>query len=156
MSVCDIEILVLEQVFIYWHRSCKYFGGKTVCKKNGLISTLDKVIYFKGTFFTGLQNLSSLHKIGWRSAGKNSPFFSNMLLLEYLATKISMVCALNGRKALSKHCYYNGKMIKARLAIGTWEKILFSLRKNRLFYFYFFRSAALPRPPKGRSDSKKE
>jgi hypothetical protein len=56
------------------------FFGKEHLVKNQLISTLDKVIYFKGTIFQGLQNLSSLHKIGWRSAEKNRPF-SNMLLL---------------------------------------------------------------------------
>jgi hypothetical protein len=38
--------------------------GKEHLVKNWLISTLDKVIYFKGTFFRGLQNISSLHKIG--------------------------------------------------------------------------------------------
>jgi hypothetical protein len=48
-SVIAIEILVLEQVC--WHRSCKYFFGEEHLVKNGLISTLDKVIYFKGTIF---------------------------------------------------------------------------------------------------------
>jgi hypothetical protein len=58
----------------------KIFLGKEHLVKNRLISTLDKVIYFKGTIFCGLQNISSLHKIGWRSAEKILPF-SNMLLL---------------------------------------------------------------------------
>jgi hypothetical protein len=40
------------------------FLGKEHLLKNRLISTPDKVIYFKGTIFSGLQNLSSLHKIG--------------------------------------------------------------------------------------------
>jgi hypothetical protein len=44
------EILDLEQVC--WHRSCKYFWGKYVhLVKKWQISTLDKVIYFKGTIF---------------------------------------------------------------------------------------------------------
>jgi hypothetical protein len=35
----------------------------------------------KEQFFRGLQNLSSLHKIGCRSAETNYPIFLNMLLL---------------------------------------------------------------------------
>jgi hypothetical protein len=42
-----IEILDLEQV--YWHRSCKHFGEKKLVKSL-LISTIDKVIYYIGTF----------------------------------------------------------------------------------------------------------
>jgi hypothetical protein len=52
-------------------------------KEHLVISTLGKVIYFKGTIFSSQQNLSSLHKIGWRSAEKDLPF-SNMLLLALL------------------------------------------------------------------------
>jgi hypothetical protein len=59
------------------------FFRKEHLVKNRLISTLDKVIYFKRTIFCGLQNLSSLHKIGWKSAEKNL-LFSNMLLLRFL------------------------------------------------------------------------
>jgi hypothetical protein len=44
----------------------KIFLGKEHLVKNWLISTLDKAIYFKGIISRGLQNLSSLHKIGWR------------------------------------------------------------------------------------------
>jgi hypothetical protein len=54
--------------------------GKEHLVKNRLISILDKVIYFKEQCFSGLQNLSSLHKIGWRSAEKKFYLFSNMLL----------------------------------------------------------------------------
>jgi hypothetical protein len=54
------------------------FFGKEHLVKNWLISTLDKVIYFKGTIFqSGLQKLSSLHKIGWRLAEKIYPFFKH-------------------------------------------------------------------------------
>jgi hypothetical protein len=54
------------------------FSGKEHLAKKWLITTLDKVI--KKQFFSGLQNLSSLHKRGWRSAEKILPF-SNTLLL---------------------------------------------------------------------------
>jgi hypothetical protein len=54
------------------------FGGKEHLVKHRMISTLDKIIFFKGTLFRGLQNLSSLHKIGRRSAEKNYlPFFKH-------------------------------------------------------------------------------
>jgi hypothetical protein len=49
-------------------------GERTPCK-NRLICTLDKVIYFKGTIFEVSTKLSSLRKIGWRSAEKNYSFF---------------------------------------------------------------------------------
>jgi hypothetical protein len=42
-----------------------------------LISTLDKIIYYKGTFYRAQQNLSLQHKIGWRPAEKKSPLFSS-------------------------------------------------------------------------------
>jgi hypothetical protein len=62
------------------------FLGQEHFLKTWLISTLEKAIYFKGTiFFRGLQNLYPLHKIGWRSAEKNYLFYSNMLLLSYVA-----------------------------------------------------------------------
>jgi hypothetical protein len=58
------------------------FWGKEHLVKNRLISTLDKVIYFKEKKIRDLQNLSSLHKIGWRSAEKKLCIpFSNMILL---------------------------------------------------------------------------
>jgi hypothetical protein len=62
-----IEILVPEQVCL--RLSCKHFGQKTLVKSL-LISTLDKVIYYVGTFYRAQQNLSLLHKIGWRSGEK--------------------------------------------------------------------------------------
>jgi hypothetical protein len=49
--------------------------------KSLLISTLDKVIYYNGTFYRAQQNLSSLHKIGWRPAEKIALFF-NMRVLD--------------------------------------------------------------------------
>jgi hypothetical protein len=71
-----IEISELGQVC--WHRYCKYFWGKIICIfKNRLISTLDEVIYFKGTIFQGYTKCLSLHKIGWRSAEKMSHFFKH-------------------------------------------------------------------------------
>jgi hypothetical protein len=57
-----------------------FLGEGTPCKK-WLISTLYKGIYFKGTNFQGSIYKTSLHKIGWRSAEKNYPFISSMLLL---------------------------------------------------------------------------
>jgi hypothetical protein len=55
--------------------------GKKSLVKSLLISTLDKVIYYIGTFYRAQQNLSSLHKIGWRPAEKNLPVFFNMRVL---------------------------------------------------------------------------
>jgi hypothetical protein len=52
------------------------FWGIEHLVKNRLISTLDKVIYFKGTIFFGLQNLSSIQQIWWRPAEKKLPVFS--------------------------------------------------------------------------------
>jgi hypothetical protein len=52
-------------------------GEKTLAKSL-LIPTLDQVIYYIGTF---LQGSTKLHKIGWRSAEKNSPIFFNMRVL---------------------------------------------------------------------------
>jgi hypothetical protein len=49
------------------------FGERTPCKK-WLISTLDKIIYYKGTF---LQGSTKPHKIGWRPAEKNRQFFQH-------------------------------------------------------------------------------
>jgi hypothetical protein len=37
----------------------------------------------KEHFFSGLQNLSSLRKIGWRSAEKIAPFFNMRLLCSF-------------------------------------------------------------------------
>jgi hypothetical protein len=54
-------------------QALKIFWGKEHLVK---ISTQDKVIYFRG-----LQSLSSLHKIGWRSAEKISPFFQTCFFL---------------------------------------------------------------------------
>jgi hypothetical protein len=56
--------------------------GKEHLVKHLLIFTLDKVIYFKGTVF--LQNISSLHKIGWRPAEKKLPGFFHHLDLRFL------------------------------------------------------------------------
>jgi hypothetical protein len=52
--------------------------------KSLLISTLDKVIYNIGTFLQGSTKplFTSLHKIGWRAAEKNSPVFFSMRVLD--------------------------------------------------------------------------
>jgi hypothetical protein len=60
------------------------FLGLEYLVKNWLISTLDKVIYFKGTIF------SLLHKIGWRSAENDIFFLLCFFYVVYLAPKISM------------------------------------------------------------------
>jgi hypothetical protein len=67
-TVKTIEILVLELVCLRW--SCKHFGRKKNLVKSLLISTLDEVIYYPGTFYRAQPNLSLLHNIGWRSAEK--------------------------------------------------------------------------------------
>jgi hypothetical protein len=69
-----IEILDLEQVC--WHRFANILGEKNLVKSL-LISTVYKVIYFIGTFYRAQQNLSSLHKIGWRSAEKIAHIFQH-------------------------------------------------------------------------------
>jgi hypothetical protein len=57
------------------------FLGKEHLVKNLLISNQDKLINFEGTIFQGSTKPLFTHNIGWRSAEKNSPVFSNMLLL---------------------------------------------------------------------------
>jgi hypothetical protein len=49
------------------------FWAKKPLQKSLLISTLDKVIYYIGTF---LQGSTKPHKTGWRPAEKSHPFFS--------------------------------------------------------------------------------
>jgi hypothetical protein len=44
----------------------------------------------KEQFLSGLQNLSSLHKIGWRSAEKNRPFFNMYLLVVRFLWNLSL------------------------------------------------------------------
>jgi hypothetical protein len=65
------------------------FWGKEHLIKNRLISTLDKVIYFKGTIFQCLQNLSSVHKKGGDQLKKILPFFKHAS--SSIAPKISMM-----------------------------------------------------------------
>jgi hypothetical protein len=55
-----------------------FFGGGVHFVKTPLISTLDKVICFRGANFPGLQNLSS---IDGDQPKTKLPHFSNMLLL---------------------------------------------------------------------------
>jgi hypothetical protein len=68
-------------------RVLKKFLAKNLVK-NQLISALYKVVYLKELFFSGLEKLSSLHKIGWRSAEKISPFFN--LASSSVASRISI------------------------------------------------------------------
>jgi hypothetical protein len=56
-------------------------GEKTLVKSL-LISTLNKVIYYIGTFLQGSTNPLFTSKIGWRPAEKNSPVFFNMRVLD--------------------------------------------------------------------------
>jgi hypothetical protein len=70
------------------------FLGKEHIVKNRLISTLDKIIYYKGTFYRAQRRLSLTHKIGWRPAEKNSPVFFNMRLLDLRFLWLSYSCAV--------------------------------------------------------------
>jgi hypothetical protein len=56
--------------------------GKKTLVRSLLISSLDKVIYYIGTFLHGSTKFSLIHKIGWRSAEKNLPVFFNMHVLD--------------------------------------------------------------------------
>jgi hypothetical protein len=56
------------------------FWGKNPCKKLADLHPRQGNSLQKEPFFSGLQNLSSLHKIGWRSAEKNYPFLKMLLL----------------------------------------------------------------------------
>jgi hypothetical protein len=51
------------------------FWGKEHLVKNWLISTLDKVIYFKGIIFQRSTKPLFASQKGWKSAEKISPFF---------------------------------------------------------------------------------
>jgi hypothetical protein len=53
-----------------------FLAEKTLVKSL-LISTLDKVIYNKGTFYSTLQNLSLQHKVGWRPNEKIALFYQH-------------------------------------------------------------------------------
>jgi hypothetical protein len=79
-----IEILILEWVSLRW--SSKPFWQKNLVKSL-LISTLDKVIYYKGTFLQGSTKPHFTIQKRLETSWKNCPFF-NMLLLR--STKISM------------------------------------------------------------------
>jgi hypothetical protein len=78
--VMTIEILDLEQAPML-AQVLQIFLGKEHLVENWLISTLDKVIYFKGTFLQGFTR-PLLRKIGRRPAEKNSSIFFNMRLLD--------------------------------------------------------------------------
>jgi hypothetical protein len=53
------------------------FWRKEHLVKNRLISTLDKVIYYKGTFLQGSTKPLFTTQIGWTPAEKNCPFFQH-------------------------------------------------------------------------------
>jgi hypothetical protein len=63
------------------------FFGKELHAKNWLISTQGNLLQ-RNNFFSSVQNLSSLHKIGWRLSEKNSPFFKHAS--SSVAPRISM------------------------------------------------------------------
>jgi hypothetical protein len=68
-----IEILDLEQVC--WHRSCKYFWGKKHPRQGNLLQrNIFSAVYKTSLYY--------IHKIGWRPAEKNSPFFSTCVFYE--------------------------------------------------------------------------
>jgi hypothetical protein len=78
--VWRIEILILERKCLSC--SCKYFGQKNLVKSL-LISTLDKVIYYIGTFLQGstkpLFTAQNRVETSWK---KIRPFFFNMRVLD--------------------------------------------------------------------------
>jgi hypothetical protein len=65
-----------------------FFGERTPCKRLADLHPRQGNLLQREQFFIGLQNLSSLHKIGWRSAEKNIPFFKHAS--SSVASKISM------------------------------------------------------------------
>jgi hypothetical protein len=67
-----IEILVLEHVCLHW--SSKHCWRKNLLKCL-LISTLDKVIYYKGTFLQNSTKPLNTKYVGWIPA-KKLPFIS--------------------------------------------------------------------------------
>jgi hypothetical protein len=56
-----------------------FFGKEHLVKKLADLPNRLGNLLQRNIFFSGLQNLSSLHKIGWRSAEKKFSLFSNML-----------------------------------------------------------------------------
>jgi hypothetical protein len=70
------------------HVPSNIFGERTPCKKCGWSPPYTWLFTTKEQFFRGQQNLSSLHKIGWRSAEKAFPFLTNMH--RYLCVDISL------------------------------------------------------------------
>jgi hypothetical protein len=69
VRILSIEILVLERACLSC--SCKHFEQKNLVKSL-LISTLDKVIYYIGTFFTGLNKRCGRKTRFSRYTAKNS------------------------------------------------------------------------------------
>jgi hypothetical protein len=64
----------------------------------------------KKQFFRGANNLSSLHKIGWRSAEKEFSLFSNMLLsmdIPYSSLYVSMSKSNMSKVKMSKNTEKN-------------------------------------------------
>jgi hypothetical protein len=58
------------------------FWARKTLVKSLLISTLDKVIYYNGTFLQGTTKPLFTSQIGWRPAEKNLPVFFNMRVLD--------------------------------------------------------------------------
>jgi hypothetical protein len=84
-------------------RVLKKFLAKNLVK-NQLISALYKVVYLKELFFSGLEKLSSLHKIGWRSAEKISPFFKHAS--SSIAPRISLRRMQDDQNCRKRWCYH--------------------------------------------------
>jgi hypothetical protein len=74
------EILVLEQVCLRW--PSKHFWRKNLVK-SVLISTLDKVIYYKGTFLQGSTKPHFTRQNKLETSWKKVAPFSTFVLLQY-------------------------------------------------------------------------
>jgi hypothetical protein len=99
-----------------------------------MISTLDKVIYYKGTFYRAQWNLSLQYKIGWRPAEKNCRFFQHASS----STKIFMISSQNSEKNKKRKLCLNESFWvlldqNLRCSVGNWLWII--IQGCRMVYF---------------------
>jgi hypothetical protein len=92
---------MLEQVL-------QTFSGKEYLVKNWLISTLDKVIYFKGTIFRRSTKPLFTSQNRVETAEKILPFFKHASSI--VASKISMVMTLFTRGRFIEHKFFSYAM----------------------------------------------
>jgi hypothetical protein len=109
-----------------------FFGKNLV--KSMMISTLDKVIYYKGTFYRAQWNLSLQYKIGWRPAEKNCRFFQHASS----STKIFMISSQNSEKNKKRKLCLNESFWvlldqNLRCSVGNWLWII--IQGCRMVYF---------------------